>query len=158
MYDADREFAIVGAVKDTVANSDNNFAFTITYSPDDIGQIYNYVVMETNSGKVVDGIRYSADRYHITVVVEDNGVGGIKTTKVITKDEISVTDMTFTNECVGNLVIKNEVEYYKEGVKLETSLDGREDVEYTITVEFDNGTKETFTLKDGESKLFENIE
>jgi uncharacterized surface anchored protein len=91
------------------------------------------------------------------VVVEDNGVGGIKTTKVITRDEISVTDITFTNECVGNLVIKNEVEYYKENVKLDASLDGREDVEYTITVEFDNGTKETFTLKDGESKLFENI-
>ena len=157
LYETGEEFTISGTAKETTTNTGGTFDFTITYTAEDVGKTFYYVVKEANAGKIVDGIYYSAAEYQITVVVEDNGVGGIKTTKTMKNGEISVSNLAFINECVGDLVITKDVDFIKDGNEITASLDNREEKEYFFTVTIGDDITETFTLKNGESKIFEDI-
>ena len=55
-------------------------------------------------------------KYYVTVLVEDDGIGGIKTTTTMKNGDISVSSLDFTNVCVGDLVITKHVEFYKDGL------------------------------------------
>ncbi len=97
LYKANASFAIQGAALDTAVNSGKNFSFDIHYTSADVGKTFYYVVKEANAGKTINGVTYDDAVYEITVVVADNGSGGIKTTTSVHLDGRAVTVMGFAN-------------------------------------------------------------
>ncbi len=97
LYQADAGFHIQGAAIQTATNASGSFSFTLHYTPEDVGNTYHYVVKEANAGKTINGVTYTSAEYHITVVVQDDGVGGIKTTTTILDGTEAVQIMHFTN-------------------------------------------------------------
>lgn len=99
LFPADEAFEATGEVLQTAVNEDGGFRFSLSYGPEDVGNTYRYLVMEKNAGQTVDRITYSDARYWVTVVVEDNGTGGIRTVTSITDglSGQSVSGMAFEN-------------------------------------------------------------
>ncbi len=82
-----------GNVIDTVSNKGSRFDFDpIEYTK--AGE-YSYIVSEVIGSK--KGVAYDKSQYNIKVVVIDNGEGKLLHTVAITKNELSVTGMTFNN-------------------------------------------------------------
>jgi pilin isopeptide linkage protein len=96
LYTTGADFALGGTPK-TVANVGGKYAFTLDYTAEDAGKTFYYVVREANGGKTIDGITYSDVVYQITVKVEDNGVGSIKTTAVV-NNGVATDALDFVNE------------------------------------------------------------
>lgn len=100
LFEADAAGNVIGtAALQTVKNDANgNFSFALTYLPEDIeiGTFY-YLVTEQGAGTTSEGITNSEQRFLVTVTVEDDGVGGIKTIATVTEDGHSVASMDFVN-------------------------------------------------------------
>ena len=96
LYKADGNFAIAGAAIQTATNKAGKFGFQLNYTASDIGTHY-YVVREMNGGKEIDGIAYSNKTYYITVVVADDGLGGITATATISDGSKNVASLEFLN-------------------------------------------------------------
>lgn len=99
LYEADEEYAVIGNyIQKVTQDADGNFRFVIRYEPDDISDVpYRYVVKEANGGQTVNGVTFDNAEYHIEVMVEDDGEGGVKTTAVIRKGEVVVQSIDFAN-------------------------------------------------------------
>ncbi len=95
LYTTGADFALSGTPK-TATNIDGKYAFALDYTASDAGKTFYYVVREANAGKTIHGITYSDTVYQITVKVEDDGVGGIKTT-VSVNNNVTATTLDFTN-------------------------------------------------------------
>jgi pilin isopeptide linkage protein len=96
LHKTDSTFRVVGAAVQTATNKAGKFGFDLHFNATDIGTHY-FVVLEKNAGKTVNGITYSAAQYYITVVVADNGKGGITVTTSITDGVQVVKEMNFVN-------------------------------------------------------------
>lgn len=97
LYTANENFEVSGDPI-TKTNQNGGFAFDLGYEPSDIGQTFYYVLREQNYGDIIDGVAYDRAQYHITVSVEDDGVGGAMATKTIVKDSTEVQEIKFVNE------------------------------------------------------------
>lgn len=99
LFAADGDYAPTGnALQKITQDADGKFAFTLTYTPEDIADTpYHYVVKEVHGGETIDGIIYDATVYRIEVLVEDNGEGGVKHTAVIRKGDTPATSLDFAN-------------------------------------------------------------
>ncbi|MBE6607589.1 MAG: hypothetical protein E7633_03415 [Ruminococcaceae bacterium] len=95
LYSTDAKFTVNGTPK-TATNVNGKFSFTLNYTAADAGKTFYYVVKEANGSQTVNGVTYSSAVYQITVKVEDNGVGGIKTT-VTVSNGASASALNFTN-------------------------------------------------------------
>ena len=96
LYETDSTFHVAGAAIQTAVNKAGKFSFDLRFNATDIGTHY-FVVMEQNAGKTIDGITYSAAQYYVTVVVADNGKGGITVTTTITDGISQLKEMNFVN-------------------------------------------------------------
>ncbi len=95
LYTTGSDFAVSGTPK-TATNKVGKFSFALSYTAEDAGKTFYYVVKEANAGQTIDGITYSSTVYQITVKVEDDGKGGIKTT-VTVNNNATPTTLDFTN-------------------------------------------------------------
>ncbi len=77
LYETDSTFATDGITPATVQNVDGKFAFELSYGKDDIGKTYHYVVKEVKGS--AKGITYDDTVYTVTVTVEDDLEGGVRT-------------------------------------------------------------------------------
>mgnify|MGYP003299830834 CR=1 FL=1 len=101
LYTADQSFAVSGDPV-TQTNENGTFQFRLDYTPADAGTTFYYVLREDNFGETIQGITYDDTQYHITVVVEDNGVGGITATKTVVKGTETVEEIKFENVYAAN--------------------------------------------------------
>ena len=110
LYKADASFAVSGAAIQTAVNKGSAFSFELGYDASQIGTHY-YVVMEQNAGLTVNGITYSAVKYYVTVVVSDNGQGGINAVATISDGTKNVATMDFSNTYLGtgSLTVTKEI-------------------------------------------------
>lgn len=110
LYKTDASFAITGAAVKTAVNKGSQFSFNLGYDVTQIGTHY-YVVMEKNAGLTVGGITYSSAKYYVTVVVSDNGQGGISATATISDGSKNVASMDFANTYLGtgSLTVTKEI-------------------------------------------------
>ncbi len=83
LYITDENYTIPEQPEETKVNDGKEFEFKLEYFPEDIGNTYYYAVKEANAGETVNGTKYSDTIYRISVLVEDDGLGGIKTTTTI---------------------------------------------------------------------------
>ena len=88
LYDAENHYIVTAMDAQT-----HGYQFVLNYTPDQVGQVFTYVLKETNGGETINGITYSDAVYHITVSVEDDGKGGIRTN--VTTDSAK---LDFTNQ------------------------------------------------------------
>ena len=110
LYKTDASFNAVGAPFQTAVNADGKFSFRLNYGVEDLGTHY-YVVTERFAGQTIDGITYSTDQYLVTVVVADNGEGGIKATATISNGSKTVSSLDFVNVNLGlgQLTVSKEI-------------------------------------------------
>ena len=97
LYEADEHYNI-GQTPAAVVDMDevtHRYAFTLNYTAADVGKTFYYVVKEQDSGKTIHGVTYSTATYQIKVVVEDNGIGGIRTT--VTVENATTSTLHFVN-------------------------------------------------------------
>ncbi len=118
LYQTGSDFVPGNTPLKTASNVNKAFSFRLEYVAADAGKTFYYVVKEMNAGKIIHGVAHSTEEYRITVTVEDDGVGGIKTTTVINKGEQSVQTLEFTNTYTA---AQTEV-----AVSGEKTLEGRE--------------------------------
>ncbi len=98
LYETENDFIVDGeADKTATNNAEDEFKFTLEYKPEDIGKTFYYVVKEKNAGQTINGVTYSNVEYRISVKVEDDGEGSIKTTKEITANNLPAVTLDFTN-------------------------------------------------------------
>ncbi len=97
LFETDDTFTVSGNADKTTGNTGKNIEFNLDYTVSDVGNTYYYVVREKNAGQTINGITYSNAVYKITVVVEDNGLGGIKTTTTIFNGTTNVETIDFKN-------------------------------------------------------------
>ena len=97
----DGEFAFVlknsaGTVVETVKNVGNNFSFApLNFSA---AGTYTYTVTEEKAGQEIDGVKYDATVYTVTVNVTDNDYDGKLETEVIYNNGTSnVANLAFEN-------------------------------------------------------------
>ncbi len=98
LYEADENYNPAETPKLTV-NMDTatkKYSIDLEYTAEDAGKTFYYVLKEQNAGQTVNGIVYSEAVYEIEVKVEDNGVGGIKTT--VTVENATTSTLNFVNE------------------------------------------------------------
>ncbi|MBP3333377.1 MAG: hypothetical protein J6M35_04945 [Clostridia bacterium] len=95
LYTAGADFAAGDLLKAT-RNTNGRYAFALEFTDADIGKTFYYVVKEANAGQTINGITYSATVYQITVKVEDNGQGGIKT-EVSVNNGATASTLNFAN-------------------------------------------------------------
>ncbi len=97
LYEANEDFVVDGALIQWTANAGKWFSFRLDYTGADVGNTYHYVAREENGGMTLNGITYDASEFHIAVSVLDDGMGGIRTETVITKNGQPVERMDFVN-------------------------------------------------------------
>lgn len=100
LYKADSSFAYTAGdlwEYDTVdaATVGHRFCMVMTYGPEDVGNTYYYVLMESEESLPV-GVSRDNTVYHITVAVMDDDMGGIKT--VITVENATLDTLNFINQ------------------------------------------------------------
>ena len=78
LYTTDSSYSIADLTPQTVTNTDGKFAFQLNYTPADAGSTFYYLLQEENSGQTIDGVAYDGTVYRIRVLVEDDGLGGLK--------------------------------------------------------------------------------
>ncbi len=83
LYEANSVFAIGTAAYKTAVNENGKFSVDLNYSASQIGNTYYYVLKEANAGETINGIKYSSEVYKITVSVEDDNLGGVKTNVIV---------------------------------------------------------------------------
>ena len=96
LFKTDATFAATGVALQSATNANGAFSFQLSYTAADIGTHY-YVVNERNGGQTLDGVTYSSAAYYITVVVSDNGKGGISAAATISDGDKAVEKMQFVN-------------------------------------------------------------
>ena len=99
LYNADSSFAYTAGdlwEHDTVnaATAGHRFCMVMTYGPEDVGNTYYYVLIESEEN-LPAGVSRDETVYHITVAVLDDDQGGIKT--VTTVENATVDSLNFTN-------------------------------------------------------------
>lgn len=97
IYEADQSFGNLSAnpVTTTVADpSSGKFTLGLTFTAQDLGKTFYYVVKEQNAGKTIDGITYSSVNYHVVVTVSDNGAGAIDATARVIDGAVDALDFT----------------------------------------------------------------
>ncbi len=99
LYKADSSFAYTAGdlwEHDTVdaATVGHRFCMVMTYGPEDVGNTYYYVLMESEENLPV-GVSRDETVYHITVAVMDDDQGGVKT--VITVENATTDTLNFVN-------------------------------------------------------------
>jgi len=98
LYEADGDFQNLGAtplLTEDVNAQNHIFEMELSYSAEDVGKTFYYVLKELNAGETIGGVSYSTTRYHITVEVTDNGIGGIDA--IATVEGATTTTLDFEN-------------------------------------------------------------
>lgn len=98
LYYADENFVPQGSPAVTTNDISGSFVFNLDYDATQIGQTFHYVLREKNFGETIEGIKYDDSQYHVTVSVEDNGIGGVQTAKVMYKGTDTVGEIVFENK------------------------------------------------------------
>ncbi len=103
LYETDDTFSIEDLTPQTQVNSNGKYNFALEYGAEDVGNTFYYVVKEKNAGQVINSVTYSDMVYKVTISVEDNLLGGIKTV-VTVNDSISILkdELNFTNKYQDN--------------------------------------------------------
>lgn len=99
LYETDQTFTVSSTSKETtnVNTQTGKYEFTLSYTQQDVGKTFYYVVMEKNAGQTIDGVTYSSQKYNVTVTVEDNGKGKLNIDEtVILKVEDGKSDAVNT--------------------------------------------------------------
>ena len=96
LYETDATYTANGEAKlvSAMDKQTKRYSFGITYTADDAGKTFYYLVKEANAGKTVNGITYSDAEYRIAVSVTDNGNGGID---ALVEAETDLNALDFTN-------------------------------------------------------------
>ncbi len=97
LYATDRSYNTQNVTPETVQNKAGKYAFSLSYTEEDLNQTFYYLIREKNGGKTVDNITYSAAEYKVAVHVADNGKGGIKTLVTVGGNETDITALNFEN-------------------------------------------------------------
>ena len=97
LYKTDDSFTVNGNAINTTVNTNGAFEFNLNYTPSDVGNTYYYAVREKFAGQTINGITYSSVVYRVTVEVQDNGLGGIKTVTSITDGSKTVNSLDYSN-------------------------------------------------------------
>lgn len=119
LFEADENYNVNGeAMKTATVNSANhNYSITLSYTAQDVGRTYYYVLKE-NGTNPIKGLTYSGAEYKIKVVVEDNKEGSIKTT--VTVENATTSTLNFVNEysITGGTSVQFEADKKLEGKDL----------------------------------------
>ncbi len=100
LYEANEDFTPSGDAIKTVKNIDGKFEFGLTFGADQIGNTYYFVAKELNGGETVNNVKFDSTVYKITVSVEDDLNGGVKTVVTVVDGEGKVESLDFVNEVV----------------------------------------------------------
>lgn len=102
LFTADENFnytasgsSAVGAKTVRYGDEDYKFEFDLTYTPEDIGKTFYYVLIEDDSNPI-KGLINSSAVYEIKVVVEDDNQGGVKTTATV--ENATTSTLNFVNK------------------------------------------------------------
>ncbi len=98
LYEANEAFEVSDNLIASAKNVNGEFKFELSFTAEQSGNTYYYVAKEQNGGKEIDGIKYDDTVYQITVVVEDDLNGGIKTTTSIVDSGTAVDTVSFVNK------------------------------------------------------------
>ncbi len=98
LYETDNTFTVGTDADKTTTNNSGEIKFELDYGPDDVGKTFYYVIKEKNGGQTINGVTYSDVEYQVTVKVEDNGDGDIKTTTEISIETLKALNIDFKNE------------------------------------------------------------
>ena len=114
LYETDATYTANGEAKlvSAMDKQTKRYSFGITYTADDAGKTFYYLVKEANAGKTVNGITYSNAEYRIAVSVTDNGNGGIETE--ITIENATASTLNFVNEYAVSGSVSAEITGRKE--------------------------------------------
>lgn len=98
IYDADENYSIIDDVNMTAQmdSETHRYEFNLSYTAEDIGKTYYYIIKEANAEETINGVTYSDATHKIKVEVKDNGIGGIETVTTILNATFST--LNFTNE------------------------------------------------------------
>lgn len=98
LYETDEHFTVNTTAKATanVNTATGKYEFNLSYIATDVGKTYYYVIREKDAGQTKNGVTNSTAEYQISVKVEDNDKGGVKTTVMIANATASTLD--FVNE------------------------------------------------------------
>ncbi len=85
LYESNEAFTLSEGQEPAVTdkNKDSKYGFELEYYPEDVGKTFYYVIKEKNAGKNIANVSYSTTEYYVTVKVEDDLKGQIKTTATI---------------------------------------------------------------------------
>ena len=148
----------ISGVTDPVSISeDGTWSYTFNYDNTDIGT-YEYTVKEVNAGDTINGITYDSKTYTLTVVVEDDGKGGITATATEASGT-AIDALNFTN----TYAVNGDVNVTLSGTK---TLIGQElesgkfnfklyETDSTFTNAIANGYSKTETYTVNDSKVGE---
>ncbi len=102
LYGADNAFVYEDDASNIVASatvngnaSSHRYTINLEYTAEDVGSIFYYVLVEDQSNPL-PGMTYDSTNYHITVAVQDDDEGGIRT--VIYAENANVDTLDFVNE------------------------------------------------------------
>ncbi len=98
LYETDETFTVGEKADKTATNKARKFAFELDYGVEDIGETFYYAVKEKNGGKTIKNVTYDKTVYHITVSVEDDLLGGVKTVATILDGNETVDTLKFVNK------------------------------------------------------------
>ncbi len=97
LYAASSEFETLGSSPIASAAADTSsgrFSIELSYTPEDIGSTFFYVLKEMNAGDTANGITYSSTEYMITVNVTDGGSGNVNAEASVEGSAINTLDFT----------------------------------------------------------------
>ncbi len=121
LYETDASFTVSGTPETADSAADGSYSFTLDYTPEDLGNTYHYVILETNYG--VGGMTYSTEQYHITVSVTDEVKDGVLETAVTITDKDGNPVGTDEIDFVNNYAINEPAKFTISGTKVLTGRD-----------------------------------
>ena len=162
LYETDQTFTVSSTSKETtnVNTQTGKYEFTLSYTQQDVGKTFYYVVMEKNAGQTIDGVTYSSQKYNVTVTVEDNGKGGVKVTTAVNDGTTGIGALNFTNEYNAEKTATNF-----EGTKVLNGIRDLKENDFTFDLyevtekfEIDSAAIQSVENKADGSFVFENVE
>ncbi len=121
LYKTGSDYIIEGLTPadSAVSGATGAFGITQSYSVNDLGQTYYYVLKERNTG--LGGVTYSTEDYRFSVKVDDNGDGTLKVTAT-SDDNLTITPNSnvvyVTGAIFNNTYTAQPVEYTPKATKV----------------------------------------
>ncbi len=121
LYESDESFTVSGTPETADSAANGKYSFTMDYTPDDLGNTFHYVIVETNYG--VGGMTYSTEEYHITVSVLDTIKDGVIETAVEITDKSGNPVDSDKIDFINNYAITEPARFDVSGTKVLTGRD-----------------------------------